>query len=200
MGVGRARSRSPGRRPGPARRTNSGCRAGRNRGWPAPACRAASGPLIARSPSERPCRCSTHRRRPPIRFVIATPTAQHWSGAAPSPPTQHVHRRSTRSRHYTTSRVTPKALALVHDGCPGTAEIWNATGGFFYCLRSVTPMGPPKGALPTMDDVDRPRRRDSQRRHGAQRGRWRGDAVGCRHATPELDALGAELANAVSHA
>ena len=42
-GAGRAASRSPCRWPDPARHTGLRCRAGRSRGWPAPACRAASG-------------------------------------------------------------------------------------------------------------------------------------------------------------
>ena len=52
------------------------------------------------SPAARQSRYWTHHRRPPTQFATASPTPPHSSAAAPTPPTRHVHQRSTRSRRH----------------------------------------------------------------------------------------------------
>jgi NAD(P)-dependent dehydrogenase (short-subunit alcohol dehydrogenase family) len=54
---------------------------------------------------------------------------------------------------YTASRVTPLALALLHDSCPVTAEVYSATGGYFTRFALCHTEGTLLGVEPTVDDV-----------------------------------------------
>ncbi|HET6737153.1 SDR family NAD(P)-dependent oxidoreductase [Mycobacterium sp.] len=53
----------------------------------------------------------------------------------------------------TASRVTPMALALVHQSCPATAQIFGATGGY-YCRYAISHTeGATFGPHPTVEDI-----------------------------------------------
>jgi NAD(P)-dependent dehydrogenase (short-subunit alcohol dehydrogenase family) len=52
----------------------------------------------------------------------------------------------------TASRVTPMALALVHRSCPATAQIFNATGGY-YCRYAISHTEGVCFPYPTVEDV-----------------------------------------------
>jgi NAD(P)-dependent dehydrogenase (short-subunit alcohol dehydrogenase family) len=52
----------------------------------------------------------------------------------------------------TASRVTPMALALVHRSCPATAQIFNATGGY-YCRYAISHTEGVSFPYPTLEDV-----------------------------------------------
>jgi NAD(P)-dependent dehydrogenase (short-subunit alcohol dehydrogenase family) len=52
----------------------------------------------------------------------------------------------------TASRVMPMALALVHRSCPATAQIFNATGGYF-CRYAISHTEGVSFPYPTVEDV-----------------------------------------------
>lgn len=101
---------------------------------------------------------------------------------------------------YTASRVTPMALALVHDSCPVTAEVYNATGGYFCRFAISHTEGATAGAFPTVDDVVL--NFEEIRGVGTAPNEVDGEAMvwGAGAFGPKLDPLVAELTNAASHA
>ncbi len=99
---------------------------------------------------------------------------------------------------YTASRVTPIALALVHESCPVTSEVFGATGGY-YCRFAVTHTdGATVGPNPSVDDVVE--HWEQIRGVGSLPNELDGEALvwGSRAFGPKLEPLAAQLRSAAA--